>query len=315
MNTASKQTDVSIIFVNYFTADLVSDAIKSVQDKSSGFTYECIVVDNSCSQDEYVKLQKLLSPSCQIIDAGDNLGFGKANNLGSSHAKGKYLFFLNGDTLLRNNAILELISFMDTHPDAIACGPNLFTKEGAPNNSFVKEEKNLRNEKKENSLLRVFRRKAFGRKERFNTSGKPMKIEGYIHGAALMMRKKDFDKVGGFSKKIFMYAEECLLCYQTRKLLGGKLYNVPAAEITHFEGGSFDGITPRRQRMVTDGNYIYYEEAFGPGSGAKYLKLFIRIGKRNARIYRVFGKKKQAEQYRLVALTAEEKLKEIQSND
>lgn len=315
MNTTSSELDVSVIFVNHFTSALLADAFHSLKEKSEGFTYECIVVDNSCSEEELGKLNALLGNEALIIDAKGNLGFGKANNLGADSAKGKYLFFLNADTLLRNNAVYELFSFMESHEDALACGPNLFTRDGRPNNSFVREEKNLRNERKENSLWQVFQRKALGKTERFNKTGKPLEVDGYIHGAALMMRKEDFNRIGGFSKKIFMYAEECLLCYQARKTIGGKLYNVPSAEIVHFEGGSFTGITPKRQRMVTEGNYIYYEEAFGRGAGKQYLKLFLRIGKRNARIYRLFGKKEQASQYRLVAEAAKDKLKEIEANE
>ncbi|MBR4770370.1 MAG: oligosaccharide repeat unit polymerase, partial [Clostridia bacterium] len=114
--------DVSVVFVNYFTCDLTCQAIASVRERSRGFTYEIIVVDNSCDEAEFARLTERLQGLATVIDAKGNLGFGRANNLAATKAKGKYLFFLNTDTLLLNNAIFELYAFLEQNPRAGVAG-------------------------------------------------------------------------------------------------------------------------------------------------------------------------------------------------
>lgn len=71
-----------------------------------------------CGSDfNYMRFQDAHSPQGNPIifgiDAKDNLGFEKANNLGAKNAKGRYLCFLNTDTLLINNAIYELKKYLE----------------------------------------------------------------------------------------------------------------------------------------------------------------------------------------------------------
>ena len=84
---------VSIIIVNYNTKQLTKNCIESIIAKTSGVEYEIILVDNESSDGS----QEVFASDKQIkfIEAGENLGFGKANNLGAQYAKGDYIFFLN----------------------------------------------------------------------------------------------------------------------------------------------------------------------------------------------------------------------------
>ena len=95
--------DVSIIIVNYNTKKLTSDCINSIYEKTTGIRFEVIVVDNNSSDGS----QDLFFFDFRIkfVEAGENLGFGKANNKGVEIASGKYVFFLNSDTILVNNAV------------------------------------------------------------------------------------------------------------------------------------------------------------------------------------------------------------------
>ena len=94
--------DVSIIIVNYNTKNLTLQCIDSIYEKTNDVSFEIIVVDNNSTEGS----QELVSHDKRIVfvEAGENLGFGKANNLGLRQAQGKYIFFLNSDTLLLNNA-------------------------------------------------------------------------------------------------------------------------------------------------------------------------------------------------------------------
>lgn len=268
--------DVSIIFVNYKTNTLLQDALKSVVEESSGFSYEVIIVDNSQDEEEFNKLKALQNENVHLIDAKANLGFGKANNLGSKIAKGRYLYFLNTDTLLINNAIFFLKEYLDKHNNVGVVGSNLYTKELKPNHSFFPIEKNLRGEKKMSSLFLATKKKLGGNRPDFNYSNEPVEIKGYACGASLMIRKDVFDQLGGFDKDIFMYAEESLLCYRVIHECNLKIVNVPSSKIIHFEGASFKGVTEWRAKTIADGNYIYYLKAFGKQEALKAMKYMKR---------------------------------------
>lgn len=269
---SNRTIDVSVVFVNYKTSELVKNSIDSVKEKSKGFSYEIIIVDNSQDSGELQRLQLLEDDSTHVIDAKSNLGFGKANNLGATIAKGHYLYFLNADTLLMNNAVFELKAFLDAHSDVGVVGSDLYTKDGRPNHSFYPFEKNLKGERKMDSILTAVKKKITGKRIDFNYSDNPAETKGYVCGASLMIRKGIFDSLGGFDKDIFMYAEETLLCYRVIHECGLKIYNVPASRIIHFEGGSFKGITERHAQVFADGNYLYFLKAYGPEKALKALK-------------------------------------------
>ena len=96
---------VSVIIVNYNTKELTKQAIQSVFDRTEGVEYEIIVVDNDSKDGSVEELKKIFQNKITIIESKENLGFGRANNLGIKQSKGKYVFLLNSDTELINNAI------------------------------------------------------------------------------------------------------------------------------------------------------------------------------------------------------------------
>lgn len=101
-----KNPDISIVIVNYKTPQLLYTCIHSIFEKSSGFSFEIIVVDND-SQDESEQLITTNFPSVVWINMGYNAGFSKANNRGFAAAKGNYLLLLNSDTELYENCIYK----------------------------------------------------------------------------------------------------------------------------------------------------------------------------------------------------------------
>lgn len=108
--------DVSVIIVNYNTKDLTVNCIKSVIDHTFDIMYEIIVSDNG-SRDGSVEMIKKEFPNVVVIENNDNLGFGRANNVGLKSAKGKYVFYLNSDTTLENNAIKYFYDFWENNND------------------------------------------------------------------------------------------------------------------------------------------------------------------------------------------------------
>lgn len=304
--------DVSIIFVNYKNTSLVIDSIDSIRRHTSNLKYEIIIVDNSNDINVINELNDKIK-DVLIIDAKSNLGFGKANNLGSTYAKGKYLFFLNTDTLLINNAIFELKEFMDKTSDCGIVGPNLYTIDLKPNSSFYKYEWNIKTRKKTNSILFFFRKYFIKKSIFFNYTDKPQISNGDVHGASLMIRHDLFLEIGGFDKDIFMYAEESLLCFNVRHKTNYKIYNYPNAKIIHLEGGSFKGQNEFQCKCYVDGNYIYFKKAFGDKEALKYLYVMKKVFKKKKILSKILRKKDAESKYDNMIHAFNNKIIEIES--
>ena len=247
-----KQLDVSIIYVNYKTASLIINSIASVRQRSEGFSYEIIIVDNHSGDDSIVRLRDKC-PDCRIIESLSNIGFGRANNLAISEAKGQYLFFLNPDTILLNNAIKVLFEHLQTNPRCAACGGNLYDEKLNPTYSLSRRTSSLFDE-----LILTFYivRPSFPspRSLFFNRTNKPLKVAS-ISGANLMVRKSVLDIVGGgFDPIFFMNGEEADLCRRIIRA-GYLVHSVPQAQIMHFEGKS-SYISTSRQEFLFDSQFI-----------------------------------------------------------
>lgn len=124
--------DVSIIIVNYNTCILTRNCLKSVFEQTKDIDFEVIVSDNG-SKDGSVEMVKTEFPQVILIENDANLGFGAANNRGLKIANGKYIFYLNSDTILLNNAVKIFFDYWEnsTEKDKIgALGGNLLNEKG-----------------------------------------------------------------------------------------------------------------------------------------------------------------------------------------
>ncbi len=311
----NKVCDISIILVNYFTSSLCSNVINSIIEKSNNFTYEIIIVDNSNDSNEFSKLKELEKFNARIIDAKGNLGFGKANNLGSTFAEGKYLYFLNTDTLLINNAIYELKCFLDENDHVGIVGSNLYTKEMKPNLSYDLKEMNLKSQRTKNSLLTKFKFHVLKIRSGFNYSNKPLQVKGCVIGASLMIRKTLFDKLGGFDKDIFMYGEESLLCHRLIHELNFKIYNIPSSKIIHFEAGSqINFSNTRKIKTMLDGFTIYYYKLFGKDATIQYLQSEYKYASKKIRFFKLINNEIKVDYYKAWCDVCVEKLSQLNNN-
>ncbi|WP_167449350.1 MULTISPECIES: glycosyltransferase family 2 protein [Chryseobacterium] len=258
--------DVSIIIVNYNTEKLLKECITSIIDKTENLLYEIIVVDNNSVKSP----NKMLSenfPEVIFVQSDENLGFGKANNLGVSYAKGKYVFLLNSDTILINNAIKILFDFKDKNKEIGACGGNLFTEDMKPNFSFSMYYPSLF------SIIAYRLHLSFLLNNNvFNESGKPQDV-AIVIGADLLMEKELFDELSGFDPAFFMYVEDGELQLRIKKK-GLKMMSVPEAKIIHLQGASSS--TFFKMKTEFDSYFYYFKKHFNISSQTKYkyIELF-----------------------------------------
>lgn len=263
--------DVSIIIVNYNTLELTKNTINSVIEKTRDLNYEVILVDNASTDGSVEFFEREYTDKIIFIKNNENLGFGKANNKGIEISKGKYIFLLNSDTLLINNAIKILFDYMEDDYNCGVCGGNLFDLELNPTHSFVRKLPTLKTEI--NVLKRVIDKLIIKNDKRkdFNYSNVKKEV-GYITGADMMIRKSILDKVGLFDKDFFMYFEETELTYRIKKF-GYKIISIPTAKIIHLEGKS-TAFKEKKIKMFLESKYKYLYKISGLNSCKLYNFVF-----------------------------------------
>ena len=127
---------VSVIIVSYKVPYFLEQALLSVQKTAQKITTEIIVVDNK-SEDGTVEMLREKFPTVRLIANTQNTGFAKANNQGIEIATGKYILFLNPDTVVREDSLDKVIAFMESRPDVGGLGVKMI--DGAGN--FLPESK------------------------------------------------------------------------------------------------------------------------------------------------------------------------------
>ncbi|MCV6608577.1 MAG: glycosyltransferase family 2 protein [Campylobacterales bacterium] len=270
--------DVSIIIVNYNTKELLKNCIESILEKTSDINYEVIVFDNLSTDDNYSFLKDY--PNVKPILSKENLGFGRGNNKAVESATGKYLFFLNPDTILHNNAVKKFFDYFEANSQELgALGCYLSDEEGDVIHSFA-EFKRVRKTmigKYEKSIKRLLFLDVLRKKKQNKSYHKidETKEVDYITGADLFMTKSLFEKIGGFDEEFFMYYEETEMQYRISKL-GLKRVVINTPEIAHLEGQSFNNKPSNvRRKMYGVAETIYVRKVSGSFNGLVYKGLYI----------------------------------------
>ena len=292
--------DVSVIIVNYHCAQMTIDCIRSIFEKTQTASFEVIVVDNASGDGSAEQIRQTFGDRIQVIESDVNLGFGKANNLGAMHASGEYLFLLNPDTVLINDAIGILCDHMRQHPQVGVAGGNLYAPDMTPAPSYCLAFDDLQRERHHVGWLHLIGSKIVTklgirqRMKEFNFSEKEKRV-AYIFGADMMLPKRLFDEVGGFDPAFFMYAEEEELTWRITQR-GYRVMSVPQARIIHLEGATTSkehGFSERQFRMRMNGTLTYYQKRFGDAGAEAFFRLRTRRYDRLTRIARVQGKLKE----------------------
>ncbi|WP_370793958.1 glycosyltransferase family 2 protein [Bacteroides stercorirosoris] len=247
--------DVSIIIVNYNTTELTIQTIKSIYEKTHDLLYEIILVDNASSDITILDINEVY-PNVKLIRSSGNLGFGRANNLGYKYAIGKYIFLLNPDTILLNNAVKELYDFLEAHIDVAIAGGQLCDAKCCMTHSFQLFFPSILGE-----INSLFRQKISHLIDEMFVkiiSDKKYGYVAYVTGADMMIRRDDIEKFGFFDSDFFMYFEETELCKRYSRF-GRKIAFVLSSKIIHLEGKSFE-FKENRSRLYIQGRKTYYKK-------------------------------------------------------
>src|SRR6185295_8305676 len=120
--------DLSIIIINWNSAEYVRKCLHSLAENTHGIDLETIVIDNG-SFDSCEKIILNEFPKVRFFQSEDNLGFAKANNFGLEKSTGEYLLFLNPDTEIIDDVIRGMLSIIKSLPSAGILGCKLLNSD------------------------------------------------------------------------------------------------------------------------------------------------------------------------------------------
>ncbi len=232
--------ELSVIIVSYNVRDFLKQCLLSVKKASENIDCEIFVVDNNSTDGSLVMVEQEF-PEIILLKNKVNSGFSAANNQAIKLAKGRFILFLNPDTLVDNDTFIKCINFMYDHPDAGAIGVRMINGEGR----FLPESKRAL-PTPETAFFRIFGLSFLFPKSRlFNRYYLPhidsftTSLTEIISGAFMFIPRDALNKTGLFDEDFFMYGEDIDLSYRLLQA-GYKNYYFPDTQITHYKGKSTD---------------------------------------------------------------------------
>lgn len=239
---------LTIQIVNYNSRENLAKCLGSIREGiSKESNFQIIVVNNESEAmgGIFGNLENV-----EVIEAGKNLGFSRAHNLGAKQARGKYILFLNPDTEVLPKALQKLVEALESDGKIGIAGPLLVGASGQP------EEEHCGFQKSPLSLIGSKLRQS-----RNPAAASGEKEVDWISGGAMMIRKDLFEDLGGFDESYFMYFEDVDLCFRTKKK-GRKIVVLPESKVIHKSGQSFSDSREKKRYYYNSQDY-YIKKNFG----------------------------------------------------
>jgi GT2 family glycosyltransferase len=227
---------LSIVIVNYNSAQLIIDCVQSVQEQTKSIPYEIIVVDNNSADDSLARIQHTF-PNVAVHQMGYNSGFSRANNAGIHMAKGDVILLLNPDTLVLDGAVEKCYIEFINDPAYAACGVQLIEKDHKPQisgNYFMPGGINVLLPLPYWGKFLRWLGYALGSKKPNIPEATTKTNVDWINGAYLMVKKESLAIAGLMDEDFFLYSEEIEWCSRLNK--AGKLCIYGQYKVIHLQG-------------------------------------------------------------------------------
>ncbi len=254
--------DISVCIVNWNCRELLRGCLESLRRQPAGIRCEIIVVDNG-STDGAADMVEHDFPEAILLRNQANLGFSRANNQAARFARGRYLFFLNNDTVVPPGALEELVDYADAHPEIGILGPRLRDAQGKVQASF-RQRLTVGALLHRTILLRwtgLFRRQYYDCRRQHFDPDTTQSVE-VLMGAALLLPRQVFIDSGMWDEDYIFGGEDMDLCDRV-----GRRWPVvyhPAVEILHYGRASTRQHTRFASVQIPAGFVRYLRKAKTP---------------------------------------------------
>lgn len=274
-----RSLDLSVILVSYNTRDLTLECLRSVFQQTAGIESEVIVVDNA-SADGSTEAITAAYPKAKIIPLAENVGFARGSNLGAVHSRGRYLLFLNPDTVVLDGAIRNLLAFADAHPRAGLYGGRSLDLDGVVNADCCLGFPTLWS-----TFCAVFGFSTLFRRNRLydpeslgSWPRDSVRTVDVITGCFLMVCADVWRALGGFDPRFFMYCEETDLCLRAKQA-GYRPLFTPDAQVIHRGAASHKNRADYLVRML-HGRVLFFRKHSRP-MAAQVICMLLELGTLN----------------------------------
>lgn len=270
------QTPLAVVIVTHNSATEIEACLASFVGRTVPHPTEVVVVDNA-STDDTPNLVRRRFPDVQVVEAGGNVGFARANNLGAARTTGALILLLNPDTIVPEGAVQGLVAALLRHPEAAAAGPRLVDGQGRAELSFGPPISPW-GELRQKLLLSMHDRGVTAAVRHVERVSRLAGERSWLSGACLLIRRDDWNAIGGFDERFFMYTEDVDLC---RSLIrrGRTIRFVPDVEVRHLRGRSASR-NPETERLRRLSQVAYYDKHLPHWAGL--LRWYLRITGRGA---------------------------------
>lgn len=236
--------DVAIVIASRDTRALLERCLRALPEDGEA---EVIVVD-AHSTDGSPDLVRAAFPHVTLVALEENPGYGGLLNRGIELARAGYVLVMNADAWPIGGAIERLVEFAEREPDVGIVGPRLSNPDGSLQPSvrgfptpwrLATEYLFLRLLGPRTTLLNAFYGAQFDHRT--------IRDAEFVVGAAMLIRRRCFDEIGGFDPSFFMFNEEVDLCYRASSA-GWRVVFYPQAEFVHVGGASTSQVWPEMYR-------------------------------------------------------------------
>ena len=227
--------ELSIIITSFKQPEILKACVESIKKSARGFDYEIIEID-SASEEDTQSMMKENFPDVKLFPFKENVGFQELVKKGYEMSKGEYILVMNGDMVVKEDAIFRLLDYVKNHPEVGIAGPQLFGFNDEVQDSCFRFY---------TPLTIIYRRTILGKCkfarahiDKFlmkDFDHKSTKEVDWVMGSALMMSRKSIEKVGLMDPRFKMYFEDVDWC---RRFWENNLKVVyyPAAKMYHYHG-------------------------------------------------------------------------------
>lgn len=243
---------LSIVIVSFNARVDLERCLGSLHEAPPAASHEIIVVDNASSDGSADAARRA---GARVIEAGANLGFARASNLGIRASTGSNLLLLNSDTVVPAGALDRLLAELDRDPGLAVVGPRLVDADGRAELSFGAMIGPI------NEVRQKWR--AAGDVEALT---RRRQYPDWVSGACLLVRRGDAEGVGLLDERYFMYTEDVDFCAAIRAR-GRRVLFTPDVEIVHLRGRSraaAPGATERAYRASRIAFYAKHHPGWVP---------------------------------------------------
>jgi N-acetylglucosaminyl-diphospho-decaprenol L-rhamnosyltransferase len=257
------EVDVSVVVVSWNVRKLLRRCLASVVLAANGRSLQIVVVDNA-STDGSADLIREEFPEATLIANTTNLGFAKANNLGLAASRGRYVFFLNPDTVVLDNALEQLVDLLERDGEVGMVGPRLLEPDGTVQHTCARTLPTL--------TLTLFHSLYLHRVPLVGPVLEKRLIAPYdlgqtqvvdaISGAAMLAPRLLLEQLAGFDEVFLHTAEDVDLCLRLRQC-GLKIVYLAEADVLHLGGRSRGQAPVRAQAMGVISTFEYFKRSRG----------------------------------------------------